>query len=146
MFLLKRLGPANETQSLIQHCVSPFFLQTSLKIRARKAGVGSPPSLPPSLAYSSALSSSLLMVSLALMELQTEPESEGSCQEILVACFIFWLVQCLEASQENRKGTKADQTRLQVSSVDVCIKSLAPVLHSSSPGPVLRLPACSREP
>lgn len=46
MFLLKRLRPANETQSLIQRCVSPFFLQTSLKIRAWKAGVVSPPSLP----------------------------------------------------------------------------------------------------
>lgn len=140
MFLLKRLGPANETQSLIQSRVSPFFFQTSLKIRARKAGVFSPPSLSPSLIPSLSLPRA---VSLALMELQREPESQGSCQEILVACFIFWLVQCLEESQENREGTKADQARLQVSSVNVCIKSLAPVLRSSSPGPVLRLPACS---
>lgn len=55
MFLLMRLRPANETQSLIQSCVSPFFLQTSLKIRAWKAGVffsSLPPSFPrsPSLA------------------------------------------------------------------------------------------------
>ncbi|KAF5894356.1 Uncharacterized protein DAT39_015928 [Clarias magur] len=70
------------------------------------------------------------------MELQREPESDGSCQEILVACFIFWLVRCLEATQESRAGTKAAQARLQVSSVDVCIKSFAPeVLRSSSPGP-----------
>lgn len=142
MFLLKRLRPANETQSLIQRRVSPFFLQTSLKIRARKAGVFFP-SLSPSLILSLFLPRSVFS---ALTELQREPESEGSCQEILVACFIFWLVLCLEASQENKVGTKRDQARLQVSSVDVCIKSLALVLHWSSPGPVPRLPACSREP
>lgn len=53
---LRGSGPANETQSLIQRRVSPFFLQTSLKIRARKAGVFSPPSLDHSLALSSSLS------------------------------------------------------------------------------------------
>lgn len=146
MFLLKRLGPANETQSLIQRRVSPFFLQTSLNFEPKKlASFLLPPSFSPSF-HSLARSLFLTLSPWPRWSCRGNQRVKAPARRFLwLVLFSSWFC-AWKHHRKTESGTKADQARLQVSFVNVCIKSLAPVLLSSSPGPELRLPACSREP